>query len=553
MSDPRSKDQLPWPRLIERLERSQQRLEAAHTDYLEAAAASQRALNQVLESHAELVDTIRHLASAQQPSQDFAAEDPPAEPAPPEEETSSEAIATAAHSPHVAVSPTSGALSDAELPARTSIPPLPAPPSPAPATGASAARHITSPTLAPVDAPGQPLPALKRGQRALITNDGFGVAPLLAELLNARGVRARVEGRRPELNGPTDVVIFLGSLRAPAHLDDAMSVVEDALVTAERFTTRLMQPGAGFVAVLDSAGAFGLEPFDPVVAPYGAAVGLARALRHRHRAAHVKVIDLNAEGLDTRTIAQHLANELFEGAESSPVALGPAGRREVRWEPFANRATPAPWLDDTGAPLIYVPGPGAVLATAVERLAIAHELPVAVLNRPGVSTQLARRMAERGVALRSADYDLERLFPTMDFLDALRADHGPIAAIVAEPFPARRPDDVLRWDATRPALDEFNALLAMTINDPLNLLAVGLGPGTPAVVASAIRYFARAESLRRNERLQVRLVHLDGAGAPTHGDLGPRDFALTELLSADEPAMAEVRFERTSSRPATQR
>jgi len=124
-----------------------------------------------------------------------------------------------------------------------------------------------------------------------------------------------------------------------------------------------------------------------------------------------------------------------------------------------------------------------------------------------------------------------------------------IAAIVAEPFPARRPDDVLRWDATRPALDEFNALLAMTINDPLNLLAVGLGPGTPAVIASAIRYFARAESLRRNERLLVRLVHLDGAGAPTHGDLGPRDFALTELLSADAPAMAEVRFERASNRP----
>ncbi|TXD38897.1 hypothetical protein FRC98_00395 [Lujinxingia vulgaris] len=551
MSDPRSKDQLPWPRLVERLERSQERLEAAHTDYLEAAAASQRALSEVLKSHAELVDTIRQFASAQTPDAPQQTAVASAEPEPPAEEASSEVVAPAAHSPRVAVRPTSGELSDAELPARTSIPPLPT--APAPTAGTSVARHITSPTLSPVEAPGQALPALKRGQRALITNDGFGVAPILAELLNARGVRARVEGRRPELNGPTDVVIFLGSLRAPAHLDDAMSVVEDALITAERFTTRLMQPGAGFVAVLDSAGAFGLEPFDPVVAPYGATVGLARALRHRHRAANIKVIDLNAEGLDTRTIAQHLASELFEGGERSPVALGPAGRREVRWEPFANRATPAPWLDDTGAPLIYVPGPGAVLATAVERLAIAHELPVAVLNRPGVSTQLARRMAERGVALRSADYDLERLFPTMDFLDALRADHGPIAAIVAEPFPARRPDDVLRWDATRPALDEFNALLAMTINDPLNLLAVGLGPGTPAVVASAIRYFARAESLRRNERLQVRLVHLDGAGAPTHGDLGPRDFALTELLSADEPSMAEVRFERTSSRPITQR
>ncbi|RVU47930.1 hypothetical protein EA187_00395 [Lujinxingia sediminis] len=550
MSDPRSKDQLPWPRLIERLERSQQRLEAAHTDYLESAAASQRALTRVLESHAELVDTIRQFASVEQPSEASAAPKPPGEPIPPEEEATTEAIAPAAHSPHVAVSPTTGALSDTELPARTSVPPLP---SPASSSSGAVARHITTPTLSVVEAPGQPLPALKRGQRALITNDGFGVAPLLAELLNARGVRARVEGRRPDLHGPTDVVIFLGSLRAPAHLDDAMSVVEDALITAERFTTRLMQPGAGFVAVLDSAGAFGLEPFDPVVAPYGATVGLSRALRLRHRAANIKVIDLNAEGRDTRTIAQHLATELFEGGERSPVALGPSGRREVRWEPFANRATPAPWLDDTGAPLIYVPGPGAVLATAVERLAIAHELPVAVLNRPGVSSQLARRMAERGVALRSADYDLERLFPTMDFLDALRADHGPIAAIVAEPFPARRPDDVLRWDATRPALDEFNALLAMTINDPLNLLAVGLGPGTPAVVASAIRYFARAESLRRNERLQVRLVHLDGAGAPTHGDLGPRDFALTELLSADEPAMAEVRFERTSSRPGMQR
>ncbi|RAL24872.1 hypothetical protein DL240_01290 [Lujinxingia litoralis] len=536
MSDPRQNAGLPWPELIERLERSQARLESAHADYMEAAAQSQRALSQVLSSHRDLVDTIRELAQRTEPTAPRATAN--VEPGASGAEVSphattrekQEARASTAHSPQPPQLP------DTQLPARVSSEPSPA-------------RHITTPALVEVNAPRTALPALKPGQRVLLTNDGFGVAPVLAEVLNARGVRARVEGRRPALNTPTDVVIFLGSLRAPAHLDDAMSVVEDALVTAERFSTRLMQPGAGFVAVLDSAGAFGLAPFDPVVAPYGAMVGLVRALRHRHRGAHIKVIDLDAEGLDTRTIAQTLADELFEGGERTPVALDANRRQEVRWEAFDRRTTPASWLDEEQAPLIYVPSPTAVLATAVERLAIAHELPVAILNRPGVSSQLARRMAERGVALRSADYDLERLFPTMDFLDALRADHGPIAAIVAEPFPARRPDDVLRWDATRPALDEFNALLAMTINDPLNLLAVGLGPGTPPIVASAMRYFARAESLRRNERLRVRLVHLDGAGAPTRGDLGPRDFALTELLSADAPSTAEVRFERSSPRP----
>ncbi len=419
----------------------------------------------------------------------------------------------------------------------TDEPPVPAP---SPRRGLP----IEAPSLIEAPKPESPeaFPNLRQDSRIVLTNDGFGVAPALNKRLSAEGCRVRIESRRPELSAPADTVVFLGSLRAPSDLDDAMSVVDDAVHTAEKMTTRLMQPDSAFVAVIDTGGTFGLGDFEPVTAPFGALVGLVELLRQRHPGATTKLIDVDGGKLSGEAIADLVADELLEGGDQTPIGIRQETRQTTGWNHFETPGRPAKWLDEQTPPLVYMPGSDGVLSTAVERLAIAHELPIAILRRRHTPDAIAASFDDLGIDVRSVDYDLNRLFETMDFLDGVRSDYGPIAGIVAESLPAKDPEELAGWDVMRPPLDEFNALLAMTINDPLRLLGVGIGPNTPPIISSALRYFARAESLRRKAQLDVRLAHLPDHPPRSRSDIDPRDFALTEFLASSEPAMGEIRL-----------
>ncbi len=551
------------PELLDRLEATNRRLEQAHADYLEAAAESRRALTQMVQTFTELSDTIRQVHSAsidtsekqeaieeaiEEATDDKTQQQEPVKifkddqdrdasaPTPSDVDQSQNALPAHLHSRGVVI-PDQQIDSGDELPAprrRTS---------PARSGRMATSPGLASPRLAEAfsDEP-RPFSGIGKQQRIILTNDGFGVAPALNDILSREGLKVRVDSRRPELSAPADTVIFLGGLRAPSNLDDAMSIIDDAVYTAHRMTTRLMQPDSAFLAAIDTGGGFGLDPFDPVAAPLGALLGLVRLLDRRHPGAYTKLIDFDGGKLSAQQIAERLATELLEGGDTTPVTLDYERRRTVQWEPFDHRTGPASWLEDEKPPLVYMPGPDAVLSTAVERMAIAHELPVALLRRRHTPGRLARNFGEAGIHVRAADYELNRLFSVMDFLDAVRDDFGPIAAIVTESMSTRDPDKLVSWDAMRSPLDEFNALLAMTINDPLRLLGVGIGPGTPPIISSALRYFARAESLRRNDHLQVRLAHMQ-KNARRNGDaLDPCDFALTAFLAGSTPQIAEVRF-----------
>ena len=559
-SPPRQFDQL-----LDRLDRAHRRLEAAHADVRDAQAKSQRALGDVVGSIGDLADAVRHLVADEQA--DAGGDEPvgddkadaaetemaEAQPQPDGHDHPQNALPARLHSRGVPIPDQQPPDDDAE-PAESGEPEQsqhPAEPASPPATPSSESRPAPAPAV-PMHAPRlidrqlpdspSPFSGLDKDRRIVLTNDGFGVAPALNDLLSERGFRVRVESRRPELSAPADTVIFLGSLRAPSDLDDAMAVVDDAVVTADRMTTRLMQPDSAFVAVIDTAGGFGIGDFEPVTAPYGALLGLMRLLDRRHPGAATKLIDLDGSRLSGQQIAERIAAELLEGADQSPVGLGTDRRQTVEFDDFRPEGHPASWLDASSPPLVYMPGADAVLSTAIERLAIAHELPVAVLRRRHTPQRIARQFRQLGIDVQTTDYDLNRLFGVMDFLDSVRNHYGPIKAIVAESTPAKNPDELVRWEVMRPPLDEFNALLAMTINDPLELLGVGLGPATPPVVSSALRYFARAESLRRKDHLAVRLAQLTRRPPRGRDDFNPLDFAVTEFLAASGPQRAEVRF-----------
>lgn len=574
MSD--DKDPSPPPDgspVADRIDEARRRLETAFADYLEASAESQRALRRVVDEFSDLSKTLQQAVQiaestcAQRPDAELYELEELEEPEPTDQaDDGGDPTDGEDDEPTSPVidesSPTSpnggGDHSQNALPAHLHSRGIAIPdqatssqPSSAPAPAATTARQqtrsdIERPRLveAAVDEPRQ-FSGLRNDSNILLTNDGFGVAPVLNEILSSEGFRVRIDSRRPELSAPADTVIFLGGLRAPSDLDDAMSIVDDAMHTAERLTTRLMQPDSAFLAAIDTAGGFGIDAFDPVAAPLGALLGLVRLLDRRHPGADTKLVDIDGGKLSGRHIAELLAEELLEGGDTTPVAISGQQRRTVQWKPFAQRTHPASWLEDQAPPLVYMPGPDGVLATAVERLAIAHELPVAVLRRRHAPAKLADHFDELGIDTRSADYDLNRLFSVMDFLDTIRDDYGPIAAVVTESMTAKKPDELVNWEVMRGPLDEFNALLAMTINDPLRLLGVGIGPGTPPVISSALRYFARAESLRRNDHMQVRLAHLVGSSHRDTDALDPHNFAITEFLAGAEPPMGEVRFDES--------
>lgn len=551
MSDERDPSTLPrWEELLRRLEQTHNRLEEAHADYLEASAESQRALKRVINAFGEISQTIEAIVPRPEGETTTEADDDGDRPGeddgnlpPPNTSPSADheqnTLPAHLHSRAVAIPD-----DEKSAPAPDSDAQSPEPGDDADKKSAPPQLRIEQPILVDAPSPDEatPFSGLDKDSRIVLANDGFGVAPVLNEILSEQGYRVRVGSRRPDLSAPADTLIFLGSLRAPTDLDDAMSVIDDAMYTAEQMTTRLMQPDSAFVAVVDTAGTFGLDDFDPVAAPYGALLGLIRLLDRRHPGAFTRVIDLDGGRLSNSTIAERVADELLEGGDQSPIALGDDRRQSVSWTSFTSHSRPASWLNDESPPLVYMPGPNAVLSTAVERLAIAHELPVAMLRRRHTRAEMVQQFDELGIDVHCANYDLNRLFSAMDFLDAIRSDYGPIAAIVAESVPSKNADDLAQWEVMRPPVDEFNALLAMTINDPLRLLGVGLGPRTPPVVASALRYFARAESLRRNDHLAVRLAHLSRDSNGEAPDFNPRDFALTEFLSAAEPMIAEARF-----------
>ncbi len=536
---------------------ARRRLQKAHRQWHEAQAENRQALSQVVQAMCDLAtameQSLAQLPAHQSPS------------APPEHASTKEHISPSEG--EAGVDEVNGGASEgtntlpAELHSRgISIPTPressaeettpaqpPATPPPQPPARPKPRRHriaLDEPTLqeAPLEST-QPFTGLDEAAKIVITNDGFGVAPALNEILSAKGYRVRVESRRPELSSPADTVIFLGGLRAPRNLDDAMSVIDDAVHTAERMTTRLMQPDSSFICAIDTAATFGLDRFDPVAAPLGALVGLIRLLAKRHPGSTTKLIDIDGGRMEGPQIAEILAKELLEGGDQSPIALSDAGRRTVDWRDTEPNAHPAQWLQDTQGAVLYMPGPAGILATSVERLAIAHELPVALLRRRHVPSELIQRFTNTDIQTRKTNYDLNHLFQVMDFLDALREDFGPISAVISESIPVQNPDDLSRWEVMRPPLDEFNALLAMTINDPLQLLGVGVAPRTAPVITSALRYFSVAESLRRKDSLRVRLAHLETPAPAGQQMMDPRDFALTEFLASAQPLRSEMRID----------
>ncbi len=134
--------------------------------------------------------------------------------------------------------------------------PLPGPGEPGELGDRVLSRHTVRAVATPPS--GLALPGLNDGP-LIITDDGTGVAPLLAKQLGARGIRAEIVTEVPAAAGS---VILLDGLRQISSADDAVAVNLAAFRAARQAAGQLQSAAGVFVTVQDTGGDFGLTGYD---------------------------------------------------------------------------------------------------------------------------------------------------------------------------------------------------------------------------------------------------------------------------------------------------
>jgi acyl transferase domain-containing protein/NADP-dependent 3-hydroxy acid dehydrogenase YdfG/acyl carrier protein len=235
-----------------------------------------------------------------------------------------------------------------------------------------------------------------------VTDDGTGVAPLLADRLAGHGIRAEVVTSVPA--GARSVIILDG-LRPISSADDAVAVNEAAFRAARQVARQLEAAGGVFVTVQDTGGDFGLDGgdadrsgtdrsgtggadpehawlsggnadrsgrggADPERAWLGGLAGLARTAGAEWPRVSVKAIDCARADWAPDLVAAAIADELITGGPATAVGLrGDGTRVTLGLEAAPVRAGRAPVSEKS----VIVATGGARGITAAAMRALARE------------------------------------------------------------------------------------------------------------------------------------------------------------------------------------
>lgn len=379
--------------------------------------------------------------------------------------------------------------------------------------------------LAPAPAPGLELTGLRDG-RVVVTDDGTGVAELLADRLREHGVAATAGA---DIGGGVRGVIILAGLRRVASVDEAIAVNREAFRFARSAAPHLASGGGVLVAVQDTGGDFGLRGEAADRAWLGGLAGLARTADKEWPAVHAKAIDCERGERDAAALADALLDELLLGGSQRDVGLRADGTRHVLAEMDEQAAQPA------GSPRISPAGPHSVIlatggargvtASVLRTLAAAHRPTVVLLGRTPLAPEpaglsgvveekelrrlLAVRASERAVPLAPAEIAAEAArvlvvreiqatlagleaagsrarYLAVDVRDqaaltrelaAVRQELGPVtglihgAGVLRDGYLANKTDKQFA-DVFDTKVEGLRALLEATEADPLNLVCV---------------------------------------------------------------------------------
>ena len=396
--------------------------------------------------------------------------------------------------------------------------PLPAPGEPGELGDRVLSRHTVRAVATPPS--GLALLGLNDGP-LIITDDGTGVAPLLAKQLGARGIRAEIVTEVPAAAGN---VILLDGLRQISSADDAVAVNQAAFRAARQAAGQLQSAAGVFVTVQDTGGDFGLTGYDrdgagtdPRRAWLGGLAGLARTAALEWPHAAVRAIDCARAGRAPDVIAAAIADELIEGGPAVAVGLrGDGTRITVGLE--AAPARPGRARINGSSVIVATGGARGVTAVAAQALAGAYRPRLLLLGRrpltaepdgladapdeaslirllagrqPGSPAEIAAaargilavreiRMSlaaieQAGAAVRYLPADIRDRAALAAALEEARRSWGPVTGVVhgagllADSMIGSKTDEQFT-SVFSPKVDGLRALLDVTADDPLDLL-----------------------------------------------------------------------------------
>ncbi|HKV37521.1 MAG TPA: SDR family oxidoreductase [Pyrinomonadaceae bacterium] len=432
-----------------------------------------------------------------------------------------------------------------------------APPSDEAAIKRYALRQITAP------APGVALAGLFGVDRVAITDDGTGLASVLAKKLATRGINASVVSTVPN---DTNAVIFLGGMRAVSSIDVAMNVNREAFRAARAVASRFGSESGGiFINVQDTGGDFGLRGSDSTRAWLGGVSALVRTAALEWPNASVRTIDCERGDRDHETIAEAICAELFEGGSTLEVGLRADGTRTTL-ATVAMPAEPSASLPLGPDSVVVVSGGGrGVTAAALVALARACRPRIVLLGRTTLAPEstafendqdLSRALIEQirsegreatpseilaekarvlasheiratidavtaaGSQARYLTVDVQDEAALASALDTVRREWGPITAIVhgagvlADKRIAEKTDEQFNrvFDTKVVGL---RGLLAATTSDPVSTLclfsSVAARTGNPgqadyAMANEVLNLVACAERSRRGNGCNIRSI-----------------------------------------------
>jgi acyl transferase domain-containing protein/NAD(P)-dependent dehydrogenase (short-subunit alcohol dehydrogenase family)/acyl carrier protein len=292
-------------------------------------------------------------------------------------------------------------------------------------------------TVQEVSAPrtGFAMAGLISAERAVVTDDGSGVAQALVNRLKALNIPAQVTDHVSER---ADVIIFLGGLRRCPNPDSAIAVNREAFRAARIAAQRMIASGGVFVSVQDTGGDFGLAGSDETRAWLAGLTGLIKTAAIEWPLASLKAIDLERGNRSADQIADALSRELIHGGPDIEVGLHADGRRTcLQSLPAALR--PLAMTVDHRSILVVSGGGRGITAAALIELARRFQPRIALLGRTplidepafcrGCLTQGALNQAlltaaqtqQRAVSLRELNRQTRQIFANREIRSTLRA------------------------------------------------------------------------------------------------------------------------------------
>ena len=216
------------------------------------------------------------------------------------------------------------------------------------------------------------------GDLLAVTDDGTGMARILAGKLRQRGLRVDlVTGEVPdEARG----VIFTGGLRPVLDREAAIEVNREAFAAATKVADQMTNQGGVFVTVQATGGDFGLTGGGGVHAWLGGLAGLARSAAKEWRRSLVKAVDMERGSRSSGELAQALFDELFSGGPELEVGLHEDGTRTTLKDRAAP-SRPGPEVLTDKSVVVVTGGARGVTADCVVALARQHRSRLLLLGR----------------------------------------------------------------------------------------------------------------------------------------------------------------------------